>query len=167
MIQELTSKFKTRYSKLFQDLNSKIYLAPISKVGDKEVFEIPKIELEGGTTGVANSNATFKDIGRPHVVKTTITQVVPADTSIRANISTNDCLNALKDDRYFNFLFDSVMDNLVKEYAKSIGPYDAVRWGQSYLEFKEIKEIDPEPGFMDGYQIVLKGKIATKEEFKG
>lgn len=160
LINNLNAQFRTRYSKMFAELNKNVYVSAKTDAG----YEAPVIQLGvGGGTEIKDGAA---ELNPPAKVSLKFKQLKATGLIYRIAIPMNECEVASKNPAYFNFLLDTVVSSALGNYKKTVGDEKIVRFGENYCEadnegtvFRYLSD--------DELEIRLQGSWASKEIANG
>jgi len=138
MFEKLNKLFKERYNKLFASMNVNVY--PCENIGNG-IFNTPSVSIgQGG--GNLISLEKEGDLLVPPALVTVSTKLKYGMSPVyRLNIPFNECSIAADKPEYFAYLFDNMLDTVIKNYNTTFGGVDKVRFGESYcLASLEVSE---------------------------
>lgn len=144
MIEQLNDLFAKRYTKLFDKLNSGIYLS--EKDGGN--FTKPDIAItKGGGTSITGNVDAFA-LTPPAIVKVELKKFKPFTLVYRIALPRSEMEIAVKNPQYFNYFMDRVLKIALSNYRATVGDEHQVRFGEVYCTAKH-------PGMDSSYFLEL------------
>lgn len=140
-LQSLNTQFNVRYKDLFLELNKFVHL---TEQIESLFFKVPSISLGTGGGTLAFSKDAFQ-LNPPAKVTVNSKTKECAQAVYRIQIPYNECSIAADNSAYFNYLFDSIMNQAVANYNKTFGGSDKLRWGKHYC----VASTEGKPPFYD------------------
>jgi hypothetical protein len=153
ILATLNERVQKRYVKLFADLNKNVMVMPALD-GDKPgtfAYMVPSVVLTGNGADPLLPPSTIS-------VSSTKTQgIIPV---YRTLIPTFELEIAAKNDSYFNYLMDEILDKCLRQYAQKYGAYDALRFGEYYAKVDPLVEANTDNA--NFIELRITGKYAGK-----
>jgi hypothetical protein len=161
LLEQLNTKFFKRYENLIKDLNQFVNETPLVEYNSKSGYNIPNISIDGdGSLLVTNEQAAVQ---------------LPPHSRVRVNVNFNEAVMpvmrtainlseielAMNNDKYFNYLFDAVIDELMRKYREKFGAYDLLRFGEFYAKFNPMTLVIVDN--TDCIEIRVVGKYAARK----
>lgn len=159
MLTELNEKFNKRYSSIVADLNKFVNETPLIELEGDYGYQVPSVLIEGdGSTLVSGSQPV--QLNAPAKVSVVMNKVSAVMPILRVAIPLSEIEAAMSNNSYFNYLFDSIVDNLLKQYTQKFGAYDKLRFGEYYAKFQPLTTTTINE--LDYIELRIGGKYAAR-----